>query len=188
MDSFYWLIRHLKLCEYFFNSWDTTENNTDGILDSDWCSSKWSESNPSWYPYDVREGRSKGLQTFIKGILKLVSAIFYQSFIFHQMIAHQKLWKMFLFHWKGSFHFQDIEIFVFSSFPLFFSVNHCFRGWFKKILVCDVINCLIKNFLTHFVWYLEKEIRCDIETLSIDRVLNMEHFYGKIIHKMGTKS
>ena len=29
----------------------------------------------------------------------------------------------------------------------------------------------------------EKEIRCDIETLSIDRVLNTEHFYIKLMHK-----
>ena len=54
----------------------------------------------------------------------------------------------------------------------------------RKILVCDVINCLIMNLITHFVWYLEKELRRDIETLPIERVLNMEHFYGKIIYKM----
>ena len=29
------------------------------------------------------------------------------------------------------------------------------------------------------VLYLEKEKRYDIENLSIDRVLNKEHFYGK---------
>ena len=121
VDSFYWLIRHLKLCEYFFNSWDTTENNTDGILDSDWCSSKWSESNPSWYPYDVREGRSKGLQTFIKGILKLVSAIFYQSFIFHQMIA-LKNWKMLFVSSKKHFSFSRYSNLCFFVFilPSFF--------------------------------------------------------------------
>ena len=43
----------------------------------------------------------------------------------------------------------------------------------------DVINCLNKNLMTHFVWHLEKEIRRDIETLSIDRKLNNKHFYGK---------
>ena len=37
--------------------------------------------------------------------------------------------------------------------------------------------------MAHFVWYLEKEIRCDIETLLIDRVLTEEHFCGKIIEK-----
>ena len=30
--------------------------------------------------------------------------------------------------------------------------------------------------------------RYDIETLSIDRVLNKEHFYGNIMHKMCSKS
>ena len=33
--------------------------------------------------------------------------------------------------------------------------------------------------MTHFVWYLEKEIRCDNETLSISRELSTEHFYKK---------
>ena len=35
--------------------------------------------------------------------------------------------------------------------------------------------------MSHSVWYLENEIRCDIETLSIDRVLYKEHFYEKIM-------
>ena len=51
--------------------------------------------------------------------LRLVSAIFYQSFILHQMIALQKLWKM-LFHLKSSFRSRDIQFFVYSSSPLFF--------------------------------------------------------------------
>ena len=29
---------------------------------------------------------------------------------------------------------------------------------------------------------------CDIKTLSTGRILNMEHFYGKIMQKMCTKS
>ena len=33
--------------------------------------------------------------------------------------------------------------------------------------------------MTHFVWYLEKEIRCNIETWSIERILNKKQFYGK---------
>ena len=129
------------------------------------------------------------LSTAVKLVLKLVSTIFYQIFIFQQMIALQELWKMFLFHLKSSFCSWDIQIFVYSSSPLFFRVSHCFRGWFKKNLkVCDIITCLNKDLITHFVWYLEKEIRCDIETLSIDRELNKEHFYGKIMQKMCTKS
>ena len=123
-------------------------------------------------------------------LFRLVSAIFYQIFIFHQMIALQKLWKMFfLFHLKSSICFWDIQIFVFSSSLLVSLVSHCFRGWSKKNLkVYDVTNYLNKNLITHFVWYLEKEKTCDIETLSIDRELNKKHFYGKIMQKMCTKS
>ena len=42
--------------------------------------------------------------------------------------------------------------------------------------------------ITHFVWYLEKENRYEIETLSIDRVLNKEYFYGKVMQEICTKS
>ena len=120
--------------------------------------------------------------------LKLVSFIFYQSFIFHQMIALQKLRKTFFISSKKLFSFLRYLNFVFSSSPLFLLVSHCFTGWSKKnFKIYDVINCLNKNLITHFIWYLEKEIRCDIETLSIDRELNKEHFYGKIMQKMCTK-
>ena len=71
----------------------------------------------------------------------------------------------------------------------FFPVSHWFRGWLKiNLKVYDIINCLYKNLITHFVWYLEREKRCGIETLSIYRVLNNEHFYGKIMQKICTKS
>ena len=123
--------------------------------------------------------------------LKLVSAIFYQIFIFLQMIALQKLWmkKCFLFHLKISFCSQDIQIFVLSSFPFFSAVSHCLSGQSKKNLkVYDVINCLSKKLITHFVWYLEKEIRCDTETLSINRESNKKHFSGKIMQEMCTKT
>ena len=121
--------------------------------------------------------------------LKLMSALFYQIFIFHLMIPLQRLWKMFLFHLKSYFCSQDVQIFVFLSFPLFLPVSYCFRGWSKiNLKVYDIINFLNQKIITHFVWYLEKDKRCDIETLSIDRILNKEHFYGKIMQKMCTKS
>ena len=114
--------------------------------------------------------------------LKLVSAIFKQIFIFHQMIALQKFWKMFLVHLKSFFHSRDIQIFVFPSSPLSLPVSHCLRTWYKiNLKVYDAINCLNKNLITHFVWYLKKEKRYDIDTFSIDRVLNKAHFYGKIM-------
>ena len=50
----------------------------------------------------------------------------------------------------------------------------------------DGMNCLNNNFITHFVWYLENEKRYNIETLYIDRVLNKEHFYGKVMQKIYT--
>ena len=71
--------------------------------------------------------------------------------------------KMFLFHLKSSFRFRDIKIFVSLSSPLFLPVSNCFRGWSKENLkVYDVINCLNKNLITYFVWYLEKEIKFHI--------------------------
>ena len=69
------------------------------------------------------------------------------------------------------------------------SVDAYLRGWSKKNpKVYDVISCLSKNLITHFVWYLEKEIWCDTETLSINRELSKEHFYRKTMQKMCTKS
>ena len=32
-----------------------------------------------------------------------------------------------------------------------------------------------------------KKLRCDLETLSIDRALNKEHFHGKVMWKMYKK-
>ena len=105
------------------------------------------------------------------------------------VIAPQKRWKIFFISSKKLFSFLRCSNFCIFIFPSFFPVSHCFRGWFKNYLkVCDVINCLNKNLITHHVWYLEKEIRCDIETLSIDRELNKGHFYGKVMQKMCTKS
>ena len=41
--------------------------------------------------------------------------------------------------------------------------------------------------ITRFVWYLEKEIRCDTETLSIVRVLNTNIFMKKSCRKCAPK-
>ena len=126
---------------------------------------------------------------FVRHSLKLASAIFYQIFIFYQMIAFQKLWKICFISYKKLFSFSRYSNFCIFCFPFFFFVSHWFRGWIKRNLkVYDVINCPNENLITHFIWYLEKEIRCVIETLSIGGVLNMESFYGKIMQKMFTKS
>ena len=52
---------------------------------------------------------------------------------FYQMIALEfNFKKCSLFHLKSPFHSRDIKIFVFLSYPLFFAVGHCFRGWGQK--------------------------------------------------------
>ena len=121
--------------------------------------------------------------------LKLVSAIFIKFLFLYQMIALQKLWKVFFISSKSPFCSRDIQFFVFLSFPLFLPVGHCLRGWSKiNLKVHDVIDCLNKSTITHFVWYLEKKKRFDIETLSIDGVSDKERFYRKIMQKMCSKS
>ena len=96
--------------------------------------------------------------------------------------------KCFLFHLKSSFHSRHIQIFLFPSHPVFLTVSHYFRGWLKTNLnVYDVMNCINKNLIIHFVSYLEKKKRCDIETLSIDKVLNKKDFllenYAENVHQ-----
>ena len=130
------------------------------------------------------------LQPVTRCLLKACVHYFLSNFYFWPNDSPSKTMKnVFLFHLKSSFHSQDIQIFVYSSSPPFFPVSHCFRGWFKKNLkVIDVITRQNKDLITHFVWYLEKEIRRNIETLCIDRVLNTEHFYRKIMQEVCTKS
>ena len=115
-------------------------------------------------------------------ILKLKSAIFY---FFAKWYPFNNYEKCFSFHLNSLLHCRDIHIFVFPPSPLFLAVSHCFRGWSKiNLKDYDVINCLNKNLIPHFVWYLEKEKSYDSETLSIDRVLNKEHVYRKIKQKI----
>ena len=100
------------------------------------------------------------------GIFKACVCYFLLKFYFWPNDSPSKTMKNVLFHPKSSFRSRNIHIFVFSSSPLFFTVSHYCRGWSKKNLkVYDIINCLNKNLITHFVWYRKKEIRCDIDTL-----------------------
>ena len=118
-----------------------------------------------------------------------MSAIFQQIFISHHIITLQKLWKMFLFHLKTFFQSQYIQIVVFPSSACFLSPSHRFRGCSKiSFKVYDAINCLNKNFITHFVWYYEKEEKYDIKILTTGRVLNKDHFYQKIMQKCARKA
>ena len=121
--------------------------------------------------------------------LKLVSTSFIKCLLFHQMIALQKLWKMLFMSLKSSFRSWDIQFFVFLAFLIFLLVGHCFRGWWKiNLKVHDVISYLNKSSIIHFVWYLEKEKRYDIETLSIHGASDKERFYRETMQKMCCKS
>ena len=124
-------------------------------------------------------------------ILKACICYFHQIFIFSANDSPLKTMKCSLFHLKSSFCSRDIQFFVFLSFPHFLPVGHCFRWWSRiNLKVHDIISCLNKNSITHFIWYLEKEKRYDIETLSIDGVSDKEYFYKKMLkmQKMCRKS
>ena len=113
---------------------------------------------------------------------------FFKKNNFHQMKTLQKLWKMFLLSSKKLFSFSRHSNFCISIFPSFLSCQP-FRIWSKiNLEVYDVINCLNKNLITHFVWYLGKEKRNDTETLFTERVLNKGHFYGKSCKKCAPKA
>ena len=120
---------------------------------------------------------------------KLVSATFIKFLFLHQMIALQKLWKMLFISSKMLFSFLRCSIFCISVLPSFFTCQPLLWRMIKINLEDhDVINCLNKNSVTHFVWYPEKQERYDIETLSIDGVLDEEHLYRKIMQKVCSKS
>ena len=106
------------------------------------------------------------------------------------MVTLQNFWKMFFFSSKKLFSLLRLFKFLYYIFlSLFFLVSHCCGAWSKiNLKVYDIINCLNKNFIRQFVWYLEKEKRYDIQTLSINIVLNKENFIWKVMQKIWTKS
>ena len=59
----------------------------------------------------------------VKLRLTLLSATFYQVFIFHQTIALKKLWKMSFISSKKLFSFRRYSNFCISVFPFFFSLS-----------------------------------------------------------------
>ena len=124
-------------------------------------------------------------RNFIEWI-KACVRYFHQIFIFS---PNDSSWKTVKNAFCFIFHSKDIQFFVFLPFPLFLPVGYCFRGWSKiNLKVHDAINCLNKNSITHFVWYLGKEKRYDNETLSIDGVSDKEQFYRTIMQKICRKS
>ena len=50
------------------------------------------------------------------------------------------------------------------------------------------MNCVNKNFITDFVWNLEKEKKYEIETLAIDRVLIKNVCIEKLYRKCAPKA
>ena len=67
---------------------------------------------------------------------------------------------------KNVFYFIKKALFVVKIFKFLY---FCLQRFFPlSAIAFDIINYLNKNFITHFVWYLEKEIRCYIETFSIE--------------------
>ena len=106
----------------------------------------------------------------------LCSLFFINFYFFTKWQPFKNYEKCFLFHLRSSFHSWDIQIFVFLTSLSAIALKGDSR---KTLKVYDLIICLNKNLVTCFVWHLEKEIRCDIETLVTYIVLNTEDFYGK---------
>ena len=76
---------------------------------------------------------------------------------FHQMRVLQKLREMLFIPSKKFISFLKYSNFCISVLPSFSP---------SRALLYDVINCLIKNLITHFISYLEKKKRYGIEVLS----------------------
>ena len=74
-------------------------------------------------------------------LLKLVSTIFYQFFIFSPNDSLLKTEKYFLFHLKGLFHFQDIQIFVIFYLPFHTSQIQKYK-WNWNNLWCHDLTCI----------------------------------------------
>ena len=119
-------------------------------------------------------------------LLKIVSANFH-FFTEWQILNNYE--KCFLFHLKSSFSSQDILISVFPPSPF-----HCFREWSKiNLRVYDVIICLNKNLITHFVWYLGEaksqyeEGGAHIRISFCHLLMNLKNSYRKKLMKWANK-
>ena len=75
------------------------------------------------------------------------------------MKALKQLWKMIFISYK--------KLFLFWRYSNF-CISYWLKGWPKlNLKVQDVSNCLLKNLITHFVWYIEKEKTCDIKLCQL---------------------
>ena len=80
-----------------------TMNQEENVFHSPKCSFNWKKNS---FPVDEILGPTLWNSSFQ---LKFVSAIFYQIFIYHQIIARQKIWKMFIYEHKM---FLDEKYFI----------------------------------------------------------------------------
>ena len=106
-------------------------------------------------------------------MLKLVATIFFQIFIFHQMIALKKLWKMFFILSKKPFLFSRYSKFCIFIFTSFFPVSHCFLGWFKKIL--NLVSVIFHYFLE------DKRISLLFRTKYIEKKFKLQLLFLPIL-------
>ena len=130
--------------------------------------------------HSVKVSSSQNIKAYVR--------YFLSNFYFSLIDGPSKTRKNVFYFIQKALFVLEIFNFLYFRLLLFFPLSAIILGWFKKNLkVYDIINCLCKNLITHLAWYLEKEIRCDTETLSIDTESNKEHFHGKIMQKMCTK-
>ena len=108
---------------------------------------------------------------------------FLANFYFSPKDSPSKAMKNVFYFIKKALCSEDIY------FPFFFYLSAIALAWSKiNLKVYDVISCLNKYILNStFCLISWGGKNYDVETLSIDRVLHKEHFYGKIMQKICTK-
>ena len=125
---------------------------------------------------------------FHKILRQLTGCVQYFSFI-QQMTALKQFWKILFILSKKLFSFSRYSNFWISDFPSSLPLGHCFRGWSKiNLKSYDVISFLNENLITCFIWYLEKQKRYEIATLSTSIVLVKEHLYANTCRKYAPKA
>ena len=112
-------------------------------------------------------------------LFKAYVRYFLSNFYFSPNDSPSKTMKNVFYFIKKALFILKIFKFLYFCLSLFFFLPAIALKADPRKILKFVINCLNKNLITHFVWYLDKEIRCGIETLSIDRELNKEHVYPK---------
>ena len=130
-----------------------------------------------------------GIGTSLRVFFKACVRYFHQIFIFSPNDILQKLWKnAFYFIQNALFVLEIFKFFCFWPSLFFYLLAIALEDDWRQILKFMTSSVVWIRTLTHFVWYLEKEKRYEIETLSIDGVSDKEHFYRKVMQKMYSKS